>query len=152
MTAAIPATQVEPATGCGRKWRREMRRARRDRGLRLRPDHPLRGWRLPLMILGFIAWWPIGLALLTTFLTWRPAMSLMPLAWPDRLREGLPRRGSGNLAFDEHRAAVLRRLEEERRALDAQQREFGDFLAQLRRAKDQEEFDRFMAGRGAGRA
>jgi hypothetical protein len=45
---------------------------------------------------------------------------------------------------------VLRRLEEERRALDAQQREFAEFLAHLKRAKDREEFDRFMAGRGAG--
>jgi hypothetical protein len=55
---------------------------------------------------------------------------------------------SGNAAFDEHREAVLRRLEEERQALDEQQRQFGEFLADLKRAKDREEFDRFMAGRG----
>lgn len=161
MTAAVPVMPLEPTTGCGRRSRKAMRRARRDgQGWHLRPDHPLRGWRLPLMILGFIAWWPIGLALLTLFLTWRPAMSFMPSAlsgtwtapWADRLRDGLPRGGSGNVAFDEYRAAVLRRLEEERRALDAQQEEFAAFVLQLRRAKDQEEFDRFIAGRGAGRA
>ena len=55
--------------------------------------------------------------------------------------------GTGNLAFDEHRAATLARLEEERRQLDAQQAEFAAFMQQLRRAKDQEEFDRFMQGR-----
>ena len=62
-----------------------------------------------------------------------------------------PGGGSGNSAFDEYRAATLRRLEEERLALDAQQREFAEFLQQLKRARDREEFDRFMAaGRGRG--
>jgi hypothetical protein len=48
-------------------------------------------------------------------------------------------RSSGNRAFDEYRAETLRRLEEE-------QREFCDFLDRLRRAKDNAEFDQFMAG------
>jgi hypothetical protein len=45
---------------------------------------------------------------------------------------------SGNQAFDEYRAATLRRLEEE-------QREFREFLSRLRAAKDKAEFDQFMA-------
>jgi hypothetical protein len=49
-------------------------------------------------------------------------------------------RWSGNRAFDEYRAATLRRLEEE-------QREFRDFLDRLRHAKDRAEFDQFMAER-----
>jgi hypothetical protein len=52
-----------------------------------------------------------------------------------------PRR-SGNAAFDEYRAETLRRLE-------AEQREFADFLAHLRDAKDKAEFDAFMAERRA---
>jgi hypothetical protein len=49
---------------------------------------------------------------------------------------------SGNQAFDEYRAETLRRLEKE-------QRDFQDFLARLRLAKDKAEFDEFMgAGRG----
>ena len=51
-------------------------------------------------------------------------------------------RASGNRAFDEYEAETLRRLEEE-------QREFRDFLARLRMAKDKAEFDQFMAERRA---
>jgi hypothetical protein len=47
---------------------------------------------------------------------------------------------SGNRAFDEYRSETLKRLEEE-------QREFKDFLARLRFAKDRAEFDQFMAER-----
>ncbi|HUI95267.1 MAG TPA: DUF2852 domain-containing protein [Xanthobacteraceae bacterium] len=47
---------------------------------------------------------------------------------------------SGSAAFDEYRAETLRRLAEEQRA-------FGEFLAQLRMAKDMAEFDQFMAAR-----
>lgn len=47
---------------------------------------------------------------------------------------------SGNRAFDEYRQDTLQRLEEE-------QREFQDFLARLRMAKDKAEFDQFMAER-----
>ena len=47
---------------------------------------------------------------------------------------------SGNRAFDDYRAETLRRLEDE-------QREFREFLARLRLAKDKTEFDQFMAER-----
>ena len=47
---------------------------------------------------------------------------------------------SGNRSFDDYREETLRRLEEE-------QREFREFLDRLRKAKDKEEFDHFMADR-----
>ena len=47
---------------------------------------------------------------------------------------------SGNRTFDDYRAETLKRLEEE-------QREFKDFLARLRFARDRAEFDQFMAER-----
>lgn len=47
---------------------------------------------------------------------------------------------SGNAAFDDYRAETLKRLEEE-------QKEFTGFLDRLRRAKDQAEFNQFMADR-----
>jgi len=47
---------------------------------------------------------------------------------------------SGNRAFDDYRSETLKRLEEE-------EREFKDFLARLRFAKDRAEFDQFMADR-----
>ncbi len=54
---------------------------------------------------------------------------------------GYPR-SSGNRAFDDYRAETLQRLEEE-------EREFREFLARLRAAKDKTEFDQFMADRRA---
>ena len=47
---------------------------------------------------------------------------------------------SGNRAFDDYRSETLKRLEDE-------QREFKDFLARLRFAKDRAEFDQFMGER-----
>ncbi len=68
----------------------------------------------------------------------------------ERLRSRMERAGSGgnwfgsassgNRAFDDYRAETLKRLEDE-------QREFKDFLEQLRFAKDRAEFDQFMAAR-----
>lgn len=57
---------------------------------------------------------------------------------------------TGNHAFDEWREAELKRLDEERRKLESAAREFADYVEQLRRARDREEFDRFMRERGSG--
>ena len=54
---------------------------------------------------------------------------------------------TGNAAFNEWRTAELARLDEERRKLDEAQREFAEYSDAIRRAKDREEFDRFMAER-----
>jgi hypothetical protein len=113
--------------------------------------HP--GW-IGLVILGFIFWWPIGLAILA-FTLWSRRMS----CWGghgydhwqgkmERIRAKMERFGpggwpgstSGNRAFDEYRSETLRRLEEE-------QREFREFLQRLRMAKDKSEFDQFMTER-----
>ena len=55
-------------------------------------------------------------------------------------RSGFGLSGSGNRAFDDYREETLKRLEDE-------QREFKDFLARLRFAKDRAEFDQFMGER-----
>jgi hypothetical protein len=104
---------------------------------------------IALMILGFFIWWPIGLATLAFIIgsgrmsCWKGGMS----RWhgpADQMRPAgtwwQPMRSSGNRAFDEYREETLRRLEDE-------QREFKDFLARLRMAKDKAEFDQFMAER-----
>lgn len=99
-----------------------------------------------LMVLGFIIFWPLGLAMLAYIL------------WGDRLRDEFDgvkqqfssfgsRSSTGNTAFDAYRSRELERLEAERRRLDEERREFSEFLRNLRRAKDQDEFDRFMAER-----
>uniref|UniRef100_Q07HF3 DUF2852 domain-containing protein n=1 Tax=Rhodopseudomonas palustris (strain BisA53) TaxID=316055 RepID=Q07HF3_RHOP5 len=116
------------------------------------PWHP--GW-IALTVLGFIIWWPIGLALL--FFTFgsrkmgcwdhnRFANKMERMqSKMDRMRGRMETGGfgfgtpsSGNRAFDEYRVETLRRLEEE-------QVEFKNFLERLRHAKDKAEFDQFMA-------
>jgi hypothetical protein len=110
---------------------------------------------LAVMVLGFIVFWPIGLAILA-YLIWSGRMGCGrngELArWQNRMAErwerkrerwGLHGRAyppTGNRAFDEYREETLRRLEEE-------QREFRTFLDRLRMAKDKAEFDQFMAER-----
>jgi hypothetical protein len=117
--------------------------------------HPV--W-IVAMILGFIFWWPVGLAILG-YMIWSRSMAChSPDRWQrkmqrmedkmGRVRDRMERWGgnwqgppsSGNHAFDEYRAETLRRLEDE-------QREFRDFLDRLRFAKDKSEFDQFMADR-----
>lgn len=95
------------------------------------------------MVVGFIVFWPIGLAILGymiwsgrmgcgrhNFGRWHNTRSEMKRRWRNR-------ESSGNAAFDEYRMETLRRLEDE-------QREFQDFLERLRHAKDKQEFDQFM--------
>ena len=59
---------------------------------------------------------------------------------------------TGNVAFDDWRDKELERLAEERRKLDEMLDEFDEYARELRRAKDQEEFDRFMANRNKSTA
>ena len=121
---------------------------------------------IALMILGFVAWWPAGLAILAFIIGsgrmscwnhhgwshhgmdhWQRKMERLQQKM-DRMRKigpgggeswwGQPR-SSGNRAFDEYRAETLRRLEQE-------QQEFRDFLDRLRHARDKAEFDQFMGG------
>ena len=110
---------------------------------------------IALMIVSFIIWWPIGLATLA-FLFWSGRMGCGHHgSWHERrerwraareewraFKRGdyAATRSSGNAAFDDYRAETLKKLEEE-------QKEFTGFLDRLRRAKDQAEFDQFMAER-----
>nr|WP_133772080.1 DUF2852 domain-containing protein [Enterovirga rhinocerotis] len=55
--------------------------------------------------------------------------------------------GTGNAAFDAYRREEIERLERERRRLDEEAREFRTFVEELKRAKDREEFDAYMAKR-----
>ncbi len=116
---------------------------------------------IALMVLGFVVFWPLGLAMLAYILFGerlqdfkREANRKMD-ASPFRRWNGEWGRGScrsrfhetGNVAFDEWRRAELDRLEAERRKLDETRAEFDRYAAELRRAKDREEFDRFMRER-----
>lgn len=58
-------------------------------------------------------------------------------------------RATGNAAFDDYRRSEIERLEAERRRLDEEARAFAEFVEELKRAKDREEFDAFMRRRRA---
>jgi hypothetical protein len=138
-----------------------------------------RPFELIAMVLGFIVFWPIGLAILG-WKVWQKKTGyggdLAMFArekWQEKWNEKWERKAAhwqargfgapwsaswttpgtygststGNSAFDDWRSAELARLEEERQKLIAAEREFAEFLENLRRAKDREEFDRFMAER-----
>jgi len=99
-----------------------------------------KGAWIAAMILGFILFWPVGLALLF-FMLWSNRMSGSFFC-----SRGASRRSStsptGNSAFDAYRADTLKRLEDEQVA-------FEGFLHRLRAAKDKTEFDQFMDERAA---
>ena len=127
-----------------------------------------KGAWIAFAVLGFILFWPLGLATLV-FLFWSGRMGCgyagdryehrmnRLQGKMERLRERMAGRDgrfgggfggwggrggptSGNRAFDEYREETLRRLEDE-------QREFHDFLGRLRMARDKAEFDQFMNDR-----
>ncbi len=121
---------------------------------------PGRGLEIAGIILGFIFAWPLALAYLVWKLMGYPkhneAKTFLSNAF-GRAKDDLFRtRGpagfggfasTGNAAFDDYRRSELERLEEERRKLDEEARDFRNFVEELKRAKDREEFDAYMAKR-----
>ena len=96
-----------------------------------------RGAWIAAMVIGLIAVWPVGLALLAYMvIAGKFARTDTAASRPVSLHGS-----SGNRAFDAYKEETLRRLQEE-------QDEFTAFLGRLREAKDKAEFDQFMADRG----
>ena len=101
-------------------------------------DSKGKGAWIAAMVLGFVFFWPIGLALLF-YMIWSKRMFNAPCS----RRKSWHRHGmsamstTGNSAFDNYKADTLARLERE-------QRDFEVFLDRLREAKDKAEFDQFM--------
>jgi hypothetical protein len=129
---------------------------------------------LVFMILGFIWWWPVGLAILAFLLArrrgWRGPMfagdgpmmngSYAMERWErkvaraqekvERVRSRMERyagRGGWFGATSSGNRAFDDYRAETLRRLEDEQREFKDFLDRLRVAKDRAEFDQFMAAR-----
>ncbi len=113
---------------------------------------------ITLMVLGFIVFWPLGLAVLA-YIIWGEKFGGSAEKAQHYWNKGCGYvrnnhgrsfgqagfTSSGNAAFDDYRAEQLRRLDEERARLDAEIEAFHDYMANLRKAKDREEFDRFMS-------
>lgn len=123
---------------------------------------------IALMVLGFVVWWPLGLAILA-YILWgemfggsaEKAQSFFSRSktWAEHncgprashYRHHGTRHSSGNAAFDDYRSEQMRRLEEERKRLDEEVNAFHEYMANLNKAKDREEFDRFMRDRNGNR-
>jgi Protein of unknown function (DUF2852) len=107
---------------------------------------------IALVILGFMVWWPVGLATLAFIIgsgrmswkgcsvtRWHEAAGPMRSAgtwWH-------PSRSSGNRVFDDYREETLAAPRRGTAGI------YQDFLVRLRAAKDKAEFDQFMAERRA---
>ena len=122
---------------------------------------------IAVMVLGFVLFWPVGLAILA-YLIWSGRMGCARNGgwnsrwerkvqkftdkmerWGSNPSGGMSDRSrsyaagfspSGNRAFDEYRETTMKRLEEEFG-------EFKSFLDKLREAKDKQEFESFMNDR-----
>lgn len=109
-------------------------------------DDKGKGAWIAAMVLGFIFFWPVGLALLA-YMIWSKRM-FNRSSCAERRANHMGRhwgghaamRPSGNSAFDAYKTDMLRRLEDEQTAFEA-------FLQRLREAKDKSEFDNFMEDR-----
>lgn len=109
---------------------------------------------IALMVLGFVIFWPLGLAMLA-YILWGEKFggsAEKAEAWVKKQKhwaKSHKRHSSGNAAFDDYRDEQLKRLEEERRRLDDEVNEFREYMHNLHKARDREEFDRFMRERRA---
>lgn len=138
------------------------------RGGRYSPGYGWHPINIAAMVIGFIVFFPLGLGILFWNI-WSARHGYGPgnnpifagmggqyamwggsAPWSQTYRDLA--RDSGNSVFEDYKKATLERLEEERRRLVAEQEAFNEFLNDLRKAKDREEFERFMRDREARRA
>lgn len=111
---------------------------------------------IALMVFLFVVGlWPLGIAAIV-YMAYGREMGIDLSNWGRAKRSGAKamdglRRGAspktGNVAFDEWREEEMRRLDEERRKLDEAKAEFEEHVADLRRARDREEFEDFLRRR-----
>ena len=127
MTALSSPTYVAPQRG---NWFQRAEAWLDDKG---------KGAWIAAMVLGFVFFWPVGLALVL-YMTWSKKMFGTSCRKSGNSFVPTRMRSTGNSAFDAYREETLRRLEEE-------QGNFEAFLERLREAKDKAELDEFMEER-----
>lgn len=108
---------------------------------------------IALMILGFMVFWPLGLAMLAyiifgdRFDVFKRDINNAADSFAANFKRSGHTARTGNVAFDDWRDSELDRLHKERCKMDEMREEFDSYMRELRRAKDQTEFDEFMANR-----
>ena len=129
-------------------------------GRRLRFWRP---WEVVAIVAALILFWPVGVGLLVwkcmNYPHWQDFRAEFDRKFGRSFGGGSGRpqwgggfggprhRPTGNSAFEDYRERELARLEEERRRLEEESRAFAEFVEELKRARDREEFDAFMARR-----
>ncbi len=109
-------------------------------------DSKGKGAWIAAMVLGFVFFWPVGLALLAYMIWSKRMFKTSCKSRNSRAFHGFnAMKSSGNTAFDSYTTETLKRLEQE-------QVEFERFLERLREAKDKSEFDQFMDERAKAAA
>ena len=127
MTAIATQTQTHSASQPSWLTRAEIWHDARGKG----------AW-IAAMVLGFIFFWPIGLALVIYMTaTGKWSCSRGHRKARKMHNASMAMKSSGNSAFDAYKEETLQRLREE-------QENFEAFLERLRAAKDKAEFDQFM--------
>ena len=113
---------------------------------------------IALMVIGFVVFWPLGLVMLA-YIIWGDRLNMSRGEWKRSAERAFgsckrnmrqaaePMASTGNAAFDEWRRSEMERIEAERRKLDEMRAEFDRYTDELRKARDREEFDRFMRER-----
>lgn len=140
MQTPYPAAMATPPAGGILTWPRRAVDFLDARG---------RGAWIATMVMGFVLFWPVGLALVLfmSFTNRWSKTKMLGRHCTSSHRHSTPWGGlnaaphsTGNAAFDAYRAEMLKRLEDEQIAFEA-------FLTRLREAKDKQEFDAFMSER-----
>ncbi len=122
---------------------------------------PKRSLEIGAIVVAFVYWWPLAAAYIAWKVAGYPALSELRgiagrgLSWNTgtaRSRfaaafEAANGGSTGNLAFDAYRRSEIERLDAQRRALQEESRAFAEFVEELKRAKDREQFDAFMQKR-----
>lgn len=121
-----------------------------------------RSFEVGAIVVAFIYWWPLAAAYVAWKIAGYPALGelrgLAGRGWSWNASTTRSRfaaafdtanGATGNQAFDAYRRSELDRLDAQRRALQEESRAFSEFVDELKRAKDREQFDAFMQKRRA---
>ncbi len=147
-STAMPADST-PGPEANRRHRHHCRNARGH-------GRPFGGLYLAAIVVGFIVFWPIGVALIVWGF-WRDRIKALPIfqrvtgAAADRspkFQEWMAR-PPGNTALAEYLAREQERLKAEQARLDDLVKAFEEFKAAERRNADQRDFDAFLNQRSA---
>lgn len=107
------------------------------------------GFNIAAMVVGFVFFWPVGLVVLFWIMSGRQARDLPGAVreqWDRLFSNGKPDIfGNDNVVFSDYQQTQYDRISEIKEEIKSRARRFGEFRMDIKRRKDQDEFNRFMA-------